>query len=158
MGARLRSLHASPLLRCVQTAEALGAGAGLEAEVSADRLLGDPGVFVVDDKAAGTTWGQLGHEAVMAHLVAGDVVLPGLAAADPAARFLVRHVLAAAGSRAGLHVFVTHDSLVTAAAARLLRVPLGKEDWPWYLEAAFFWEADGRVHVAYREMCGHLTR
>ena len=153
MGGRLRSLRASPLLRCVQTARALGEGAGREERVFEDRLLGDPGVYVYDGRSAGKVWRQLGHEAVMDRLVAGDEVLPGLAAADPAARLLVLHMLAAAAGRTGLHVFVTHDSLVTATAARLLDVPLRKQDWPWYLEAAFFWEEGGEVRAAYRDRC-----
>lgn len=150
LGGRLRSLHASPLLRTMQTAQRLAEGADLrDARTREDRLLGDPGVFVLDEVAAGAAWRDLGHEAVMAHLVAGDH-LPGLAAPDPAARFLVRHMLAAADGRAGIHAFVTHDSLITATAARLLDTPLGQEDWPWYLEAAFFWEGDGGIEVRYR--------
>ncbi|MBK1684985.1 hypothetical protein CKO18_15610 [Rhodoferax fermentans] len=34
--------------------------------------------------------------------------------------------------------------------AHLLGKQLGVDDWPWYLEAAFFWERDGDVHCTYR--------
>lgn len=151
IGDRLRTLHASPLLRCVQTAEALRAGAAQDVEIIRDRLLGDPGVYVVDGKRAWAHWEERGHEGVMEHLVSQDYPLPGLADPDPAARFLVQHMLAAADARPGLHVFVTHDSLVTATAARLLGEPLGKEAWPWYLEGAFFWCEDGHLTTAYRD-------
>lgn len=151
IGDRLRTLHASPLLRCVQTAEALRAGAAQDVEIIRDRLLGDPGVFVVDGKRAWVHWEERGHEGVMEHLVSQDYPLPGLADPDPAARFLVQHMLAAADGRPGLHVFVTHDSLVTATASRLLGVPLGKQAWPWYLEGAFFWREDGHLTTAYRD-------
>lgn len=40
---------------------------------------------------------------------------------------------------------------MTATAARMLRTPLQRNDWPLYLEAAFFWEADGEVQVAYQD-------
>ena len=103
-----------------------------------DRLLGDPGVYVVDGERAWSNWEALGHEGVMAHLVSQDHPLPGMADPDPAARLLVRHMLAVAGNRSGLHLFVRHDSVVTATAARLLGEPLAKDDWPWYLEGAFF--------------------
>ena len=150
LGERLRSLHASPLLRTMQTAQRLAEGAGLRgATTREDRLLGDPGVFVLDNVAAGAAWRELGHEAVMAHLVAAEG-LPGLAASDSAARFLVRHMLAGAGGCPGIHAFVTHDSLITATAARLLDEPLTQGDWPWYLEAAFFWETREGVEVRYR--------
>jgi broad specificity phosphatase PhoE len=147
---RLRTLHTSPLLRCVQTAQALAEGAGADLPVVPSRLLGDPGVFVLDGRRAWANWEQLGHEGVMRHLVTETAALPGMARPDEAARFLVRSMLAEAASRPGVHVFVTHDALVTATAARLLGRPLGRDDWPWYLEGAFFWPVEDGVHAAYR--------
>jgi broad specificity phosphatase PhoE len=148
MRTRLRSLHTSPLARCVQTAEPIRIGAASDVPIAHDRLLGDPGVYVLDAEVAGAVWQQRGHEDVMAHLVVREDALPGMAAPGPAARHLVEHMLAAAQT-AGLHVFVTHDSLVTATAARLLGVPLGRDAWPGFLEAAFFWRFRGELNVAY---------
>jgi|JI10StandDraft_1071094.scaffolds.fasta_scaffold00495_4 broad specificity phosphatase PhoE len=150
---RLRAVHASPLLRTMQTASCLAKGAGLPGPPRLDTLLGDPGVFVVDGRA-GDTWRRLGHEEVMRNLVEEREPLPGCASAEPAARFLVHHMLAAMGGVPGVHAFATHDSLVTATAARLLGEPLAMSSWPWYLEAAFFWEEDGKVHCAYRDWHG----
>jgi broad specificity phosphatase PhoE len=151
VGDRLQTLHASPLPRCVQTAEALRAGASVDLPIVEDRLLGDPGIFVVDGKRAWSHWVEREHEGVMQHLVSQDFALPGMADPEPAARFLVQHMLAAADGRAGLHVFVTHDSLVTATAARLLGEPLGTDAWPWYLEGAFFWSENGQLTAGYRD-------
>lgn len=151
LGSRLRTLHASPLLRCVQTAEALAEGAGVPLAVVPNRLLGDPGVFVLDGRRAWANWERLGHEGVMRHLVIETTALSGMARPDEAARFLVQSMFGAAASRPGVHVFVTHDSLVTATAARLLGRPLGLDDWPWYLEGAFFWPSEDGVHAAYRD-------
>jgi broad specificity phosphatase PhoE len=148
---RLRTLHASPLLRCVQTAEALAEGAGVTLAVVPNRLLGDPGVFVLDGRRAWANWERLGHEGVMGHIVSETAALSGMARPDEAARFLVQSMLGEAASRPGVHVFVTHDSLVTATAARLLGRPLGPDDWPWYLEGAFFWLTADGVHAAYRD-------
>lgn len=151
IGQRLRSLHTSPLLRCVQTAEALRAGAAVDLPITADRLLGDPGVYVVDGRRAWINWEARGHQGVMSHLVASHESLPSMARPGTAARFLVQHMLVRMGSQPGLHVFVTHDSLVTATAAQLLGQALGKPDWPWYLEGAFFWRSQDGLHTAYRE-------
>jgi len=153
VGNRLRSLHASPLLRCMQTADIVRAGAGVKVPIVQDRLLGDPGVYVIDGGRARSNWETLGHETVMRSLVAEGGILPGMADPEPAARFLIRHMLTVAGDRPGLHVFVTHDSLVTATAARLLGEKLGKDDWPWCLEGAFFWQQGGRLFTAYRDRC-----
>lgn len=148
---RLRTLHSSPLLRCIQTAEALAEGAGVPLTVVPNRLLGDPGVFVLDGRRAWANWERLGHEGVMGHLVNETDALSGMARPDEAARFLVQSMLGEAASRPGVHVFVTHDSLVTATAARLLGRRLGLVDWPWYLEGAFFWPVEGGVQAAYRD-------
>lgn len=153
LGARIVSLHASPLLRCVQTAEAIARGSGRPIPFVSDRLLGDPGVYVLHGDEAWSHWQARGHEGLMAHLVAAHEPLPGMARPAHAARFLVHHMLA---SRAepGLRVFVTHDSLVTATAARILDVPLTKEDWPWYLEAALFWSSGEHIEARYRDRDG----
>ena len=152
LGDRLRTLHASPILRCVQTAKVLRYGANAaDGRIVRDRLLGDPGVYVLDNKRAGQAWVDRGHESVMANLVSGADPLPGMARSDEAARFLVQHMLAVAGDIPGIHLFVTHDSVVTATAARLLKQPLGKDDWPWYLEGVFFWHDKDGLHTAYRD-------
>ena len=150
LGGRLRTLHASPLPRCVQTAGALRSGAEVDVPIVSDRLLGDPGVYVVDACRAWSNWEVLGHEAVVRSLVSGSPALPGMADPDRAARRLVRHMLAT-GDRPGLHLFITHDFVITVTVARLLGEPLGREDWPWYLEGAFFRQGDGCISTAYRD-------
>ncbi len=152
LGTRLRRLHTSPVLRCVQTADALAEGAGSRATPVHDTMLGEPGAFVLDGRVAWDNWLQLGHAGVMTHLVSAGTALPGMAEPQEAARRLTCHMLRVGGGDPGLHVFVTHDLLVTATAARALGVPLGREDWPPYLEAAFFWHRSGVCHVAYRAL------
>jgi phosphohistidine phosphatase SixA len=147
---RLRTLHTSPILRCGQTVNELNAGSKAKLKIQKDTLLGDPGIFVNDSSKAGAIWKALGHEAVMAHLVSTEEPLPGLANAGIAARFLVQHMLTAAGESPGVHIFCTHDSLVTATAAHLLGLPLKMEDWPWYLEGAFFWQDGSKLKIAYQ--------
>ena len=151
LGGRLRTLHTSPLPRCVQTAEALRSGAEMDVPIVPDRLLGDPGVYVLDARRAWYNWEALGHEAVVQSLVSGSPTLPGMADPDPAARRLVRHMLATVGDRPGLHLFITHDFVITVTVARLLGEPLGRQDWPWYLEGAFFRQGDGCISTAYRD-------
>ena len=152
LGGRLRCLHSSPVLRCVQTAEALAAGSGAAVTVVTDRLLGDPGVFVVDGARAWSNWEALGHEGVMMRLIAGGEALPGMARPAEAARRLVQHLLEVAGGQVGVHVFVTHDSVLAATAAHLLGEPLAPVDWPLFLEGAVFWREGETVHGRYRRL------
>ena len=153
IGARLRTLHASPVPRCVETGECLAQGADFRAPVVEDRHLGHPGVYVVEGGGAWDTWQRLGHERVMAHLVAGDQ-LDGLTDPIPATQRLVEHMLSTAAGAPGIHVFVTHDSLVTTAAAHCLHRSLGKADWPWYLEALALVDAGTSVTATYRDWSG----
>ncbi|MCA9527786.1 MAG: histidine phosphatase family protein [Myxococcales bacterium] len=148
---RLRTLETSPVLRCVQTAQAIAEGAGEDLTIRENRLLGEPGAFVLDGGRAWANWERLGHEGVVQALVSETSALPGMARPDEAARFLVRSMLTAAADQPGLHLFVTHDLLVTATAARLLGRPLGLDEWPWFLEAACFWSASDGVEVRYRD-------
>jgi hypothetical protein len=150
MSGRLAALRTSPVLRCVQTAEALREGARADLDIIPDRLLGAPGAFIVDEHLGGQTLQRLGLESFLEHLIAGEGVLPGLAEPTSAASTLVSHMLGHTGGLGGLHVFVTHDSLLAPTAARALRCPLRREDWPEYLEAAFFWREGADVRGAYR--------
>lgn len=148
-------MHASPVRRCVETAESLVEGAGAEAAVVEDRHLGHPGVYVQEGPEAWSTWRSLGHERVMAHLVAGDHLV-GLNDPVPASRRLVSHMRTTAGGRPGVHVFVTHDSLVITAAAHVLGVALGKADWPWYLEALVIVDRGDTATATYRAWTGKV--
>lgn len=152
---RLRSLHSSPLPRCRQTAEQLAKGSEVALSATPDRLLGDPGAFVVNSEVAGRLWLERGHEWMMNRLVSQRDALPGMARPDVAAKKLARHMLALA-MEPGAHVFVTHDSLVTATAAWWLGRSLTPEDWPEFLEGAFFWRSGDGIEVRYRGYMGTL--
>lgn len=150
---RLRSLHTSPLQRCVHTAEVFARVAGDTPPIVTDRMLGDPGAWVLDRALAGENWKRLGSEGIMARLATTDEDLPGTRPARVGAQDLAAHMLAIAASAPGVHVFVTHDILLAIAAARFLGPPpAGPGRWPAYLEAAFFWQDEGGLHVAYRDL------
>lgn len=151
LGAQIRSLHSSPVPRCTQTANALREGANVKLEITVSRLLGDPGVYVLDGDLAWSNWERLGHEEVMRRLVSEDDPLPGMARPDEAARLLLSHMLASAGNSCGLHLFVTHDSVITATVSRLQGAPHSPSDWPVFLEGALFWQGEEGVYVRYRE-------
>lgn len=151
LGARLKSLHSSPVPRCVQTAEALRLGSGVDAHIAENRLLGDPGVYVLNGRLAWSNWEMLGHEEVMRHLVEEKEALLGMAQPDEAARFLVQSMLSLAEGAPGIHIFVTHDVLVTTTVSRLQGGRHKPADWPLFLEGALFWRSKLGVHVVYRD-------
>ncbi|MBS0512933.1 MAG: histidine phosphatase family protein [Proteobacteria bacterium] len=153
MRGRVRSLRTSPVSRCVETAALIGDAAGAGLDVVADRMLGDPGAYVIDRHLAGRNWLAMGSRGIMEHLAFRDDPLPGTEHPDVGARKLVRHMLDVAVDAPGLHVFVTHDILLAATAARFLGPPRGPEPWPRYLEGAFFWRDEEGLTAAYRDAC-----
>lgn len=149
---RLLTLHSSPLQRCLHTAEQLRAVSESRLPIVEDRMLGDPGAYVLDKQIAADNWLRLGSEGIMARLVEADGSLPGTRLPDEGAHRLVRHMLDTAGTRPGLHVFVSHDILVAITAARFVGAPTETDRWPRYLEGAFFWRDDSGLNAAYRDI------
>lgn len=155
--ARIRSLHSSPVLRCLQTAECLQSGAGTNLTILKDPLLGEPGVFVADGELAWSNWQTLGHEGVVMHLVSSNEVLPGMVRPDLAAQTLLKHILQRMEQESGLHVFVTHDIVVLVTVARLLKKKYTMDAWPRFLEGAFLSRDHSGVRIAYRDEEGLVT-
>lgn len=146
LGGRLRgrvhTIRSSPILRCIQTAEALCEGMRNGAEgmtILPDTLLGDPGVFVADAVLAGQTWAQLGNPAMLQALMEGATPLPGLHPPEAAAWRLLQHLLEHSGRVPGLAIFVTHDTVLAPLVARIRGRALSKEHWPGFLDAACVW-------------------
>lgn len=151
LGGRLRGIYSSPILRCVETAEHIKSGALSSIPVIVDKCLGDPSVFVIDGEAAWVNWKKLGHEGVVNHLVAEDEPLPGMAHPEEATKLLVEHILSKVKISSGIHLFITHDSVLTITASRFLGRKLTKHDWPKYLEGAIFWQDGNAANCTYRE-------
>lgn len=150
LGERLVSLRTSPVLRCVQTAEALGLGAGRAEPAVPDTALGGPGAFVLDSRLAWESWQRMGHQGVMSALVAGQH-LPGFAVPMDAATRLVRHLVDLSRGRPGVHVAVSHDSLLVATIAHTLGGPLPHAEWPTFLEALALVPGDGQLTLIWRD-------
>ncbi len=86
---------------------------------------------------------MLPYAKVMEGLIDGRQDMAGVADPKRAAGRLLENMVEHA-PQPGVHVFVTHDSLVLPTAAHLLPSRLERPDWPWFLEAVVVWQdADG---------------
>jgi hypothetical protein len=151
MAGRVKSARASPVLRCVQTAEFLCFTAKAKCEVILDTKLGAPGIYVLDEQMAWQNWLAMGNDGVIRHLIAGSGALAGMADPAEAAYGLIEHLLGCAKVEPGVHVFVSHDSIVAPTVARAFGKDIHRNEWPEYLDAAAFWRScDGPV-VMYRK-------
>ncbi|MGI9346333.1 MAG: hypothetical protein ACR2PW_08725 [Gammaproteobacteria bacterium] len=176
MGERLAALHVSPLLRCIQTAEAIKTGAQAKAlMIAKDKLLGDPGIYVTDAKAAGPYWTSDKYHSTMRYLADGKA-LPSPAGATPAsdrpegvthepyrqAHRLVQHMLHSTNTKRGVHCFISHDSLIAITINQILGREYDRREVPHYLEGFFLWETQTNgaqtASLLYRGLSSHGLR
>jgi broad specificity phosphatase PhoE len=151
LGDKLLGLYTSPVLRCHETAEALRSGAGARCDVVHDQMLGDPGVFVVDPQQAWSSWVGLGAGAIARSLMTGEAVPPGFAEPGHAARRLAEHLSKHLPAIPGVHVFVTHDTVLGPFIAQGLGRVLDGAAWPSFLHGALLWKDGTDLVLAYRE-------
>lgn len=131
----ISSIESSPILRCIQTAELIAEHHELPlTSIGRSNLLGDPGFIIDDAELAWTNWVEKGAGAVNEHLLSGTSVWPGFRDLDEAVaqmRQSIEEMLTESGD--GVHVWVTHDTIVATLASRLQRRPVTLKEWPDYL-------------------------
>ena len=145
LGVQVVSMHSSPVLRCRQTADALMEGLKYKIAVDITPNLTLPGPFILDLKTALATWHVLGGEEVLHRMsseIPGD--LPGMPPMDSAVKSFVRWMFSTVGNQAGIHMFITHDSIVLPVAAQIAGVSLGMEDWPAFLDGVLMWKEEAQ--------------
>lgn len=152
MTGRIRSIHSSPMPRCMQTGEELARSAGSQCPVVPDRLLGAPGAYVLDEVLAWQNWLSLGNDGVIRQLMAGGRLLPGMAEPASAAAGMIAQMLETANGEPGLHLFISHDAIVAPTVAHAMKLRLDAGQWPQYLDAAFFWRDENSLNLAYRDL------
>lgn len=132
---KILSIESSPILRCIQTAELIAEHHELPlTSIGRSNLLGDPGFIIEDAELAWTNWVEKGSEAVNEQLLSGTFVWPGFRDLDAAVAKMRQSIEAIlAESDDGVHVWVTHDTIVATLASRLQKTPLKLAEWPDYL-------------------------
>jgi hypothetical protein len=84
----------------------------------------------------------------------GKAVPPGFAEPGQATRRLAAHLGKHLPSIPGVHVFVTHDTVLGPFVAQGLGRVLEAEAWPGFLHGALLWREGERLVLAYREWTG----
>lgn len=146
---RLGTVRSSPVPRCVATASAVLAGAKGTQTPTHDRLLGDPGAFVVDGDRAMSELVARGFHPAARQLGLGEQ-LPGFANPDLATTQLL--TLAGSLLRAGppgVHLLVTHDLILSTMVARIRGGALEEHEWPGYLHGVAVWLDDRQLLSRY---------
>lgn len=129
------SIQSSPIKRCLQTAEIIANVVGLRSEdIIPNRDLGDPGFMINDGSEAWIHWQEKGHHRVKEYLLSGSEQWVGFADLDHAVAGFdsrIRKQLSLYGE--GVHIWVTHDTILATYASRIMPKRLEIAEWPQYL-------------------------
>ncbi len=148
--ARRAKAAASPLPRCVQTAEAILRGGGWRGAVELDRRLGDPGAFVADPEVAGALFMEIGILELVRRQLDDAEPPDGMRATAEGVSALLELAAGDLGRNARLSFYVTHDSILAVLVAWLYELPICEIGWPNYLDGLLLWRASGRLQFAWK--------
>lgn len=130
------SIQSSPIGRCLQTAEIIADVVGFVREdIVFNRDLGDPGFIINDAGSAWTHWQEKGHERVNEYLLSGAEQWEGFKELNHAVKIFdtsIREQLS--GQNEGVHIWITHDTILATYASRIMPSRLKMKQWPRYLD------------------------
>lgn len=128
------SISSSPILRCVQTAEIISNQCSYNKTIKKSILLGDPGFFIKDPELAWTHWQTKGHDAVNQYLLSGKDQWQGFHPFDNAINRMKTEITKQLKTTSsGIHVWVSHDTILATFASRVLPQSITLNNWPNFL-------------------------
>ena len=155
---RALTVVSSPVPRCVQTALAMLRGAGSAAQVATDRRLGNPGAFIVDSEAAGPLFLELPIPEIARRQLQDAIPLPGMRPTPEGVEILQELATNPLGDNGRLHVFVTHDIILSVFVASIIDSSLEETGWPDFLEGLLLWRHSGRLQFSWKGRNGYMAR
>ena len=147
---RALTVMSSPVPRCVQTAQAMLRGAGSASEFTTDQRLGGHGVFVVDAEIAGPLFLELPIPEIARRQLQDETPLPGMRPTSEGVEILLELATSPLGNSGQLHVFVTHDIILSVLVASIFHSSLEETGWPEYLDGLLIWRSSDGVQASWR--------
>lgn len=138
---------ASPVPRCVRTAEAIARGAGWHGAVRTDRRLGEHGPFVTDAKSAGELFFAVGIAEIVRRQLQDPAPPPGFRDVAQGVDILLEFLTSSLAEKGRIHVHVTHDAILAPLTGWLFDMPVQRRGWPGFLDALLFWRHAGVLHT-----------
>lgn len=130
---RVEALYASPILRCVQTAELIREGLGRDVPIFKREELGFPGLHILNAESAGQELMKRGmrplyDDYVQNREIAGFSDKPRLKNA------LLRFFRETAEKNRGISLYITHDLLIALFENACFNKIYGADEWVDYLD------------------------
>jgi len=145
----IEKVHASPLVRCIQTAEYFLSD---KQQINHSKYLGGPGVFIKDAKAAGKIFIYNSPQQVANILLTDkknpDGFYPSTASS---VKKLLNYIFKQSQSTEKLSVFITHDIILATIIGYLFNISNTTTIWPNYLEHLLIWKNANNIQVSYKE-------
>ena len=133
IGSNLYSIHSSPVIRCMETAQHIIAGSAKKVSIVKDTMLGNPGAFISNESFAGKNWERLSHEKVCEKLFFEDEPMEGFYPPQKAAMTLLTHMMLHRPPEGYTTLFITHDIIIAALTTRLFNIEAYDEIYPDFL-------------------------
>lgn len=143
-GLHIDGCASSPVRRCIQTAELIGAGNQYQGKVETSPSLGGSGLFMEDDKALDQTLDTYTLEKIIGDQLAGNRV-PGMRDLEAGLKVFMGRVLTDRSS--DFEVFVSHDLFVCPAVHYLTGTAYSAERNTGFLEGFFIAASGDRTRV-----------
>ena len=143
------SITSSPVLRCVQTAEAIRRGGGQAGATTLDWRLGDPGPFVVRAEESGKLFLRVGIMDIVRRQLLDDLPPPGMRPTSAGIELLLGLTAHNLDQQGRLSIYVTHDAILAVLAAWLYRAPIEEITWPDYLDGLLLWRSGERLNFSW---------
>ncbi len=137
----------SPITRCVDTAQLMQEGAGLQRDIVHQSLLVEPGSLVTEPKVASVIFKEIGVLNFINRFLQGDI--EGTKNAYQGGLDLLSLFYQHQPQPNQLRLAVSHDTLLSAFLAVMLDVPkIDWNDWPKMMEGVFLWFDDAPFDAA----------
>ncbi len=134
---KVHAIMTSPVLRCMQTAQIIAKTCSLKTgSITTSSLLGDPGCFIHDPKAAGRLWLENKNtpDRVKEILLTNSFPPDGFNDFAQTSIMLLKLMVAQMNKyNEGTILWVTHDAILAPFASRTLTGRLAVAQWPEYL-------------------------
>jgi len=130
-------IKSSPIKRCIETADAILKGANENRNIIQSKHLGDPGVYVYDDKAAIKVFEDFGIEYIIrAQLEKKD--LPGIRDIESGSIKILEELVKDLEKNT-IYIEISHDAIIATLICYLTNEFITLDNWIDYLEGIFFW-------------------
>ncbi|MFN3234328.1 MAG: histidine phosphatase family protein [Gammaproteobacteria bacterium] len=147
-------LISSPVKRCVQTAKLIMGDR--EGNVEKTSLLGDPGVFINNPKIAGYAFLENSVSEVVRWLLSRQKNPLGFYQDTSKQVDILLDELKNALDIPGVHIYITHDSILSIVLGEMFGSKEVEKIWPDYLEGVILLPHENRFKMLYRDQSCYL--